>query len=95
MHAYARAMRALDLLITIDSMPAHLAGALGVQAWVMLHDDPDWRWMVDRDDSPWYPTVRLFRQRTAGDWVDVAARVNAALGEWMASDAILRRCRTG
>jgi hypothetical protein len=87
---YARTLRALDLLITIDSMPAHLAGALGVPTWVLLHDDPDWRWMIDRDDSPWYPTVRLFRQRFGGDWNEVVVRVDAALDEWLASDAMLR-----
>lgn len=68
---YARALKALDLLITIDSMPAHLAGALGVPVWTLLHHDPDWRWMEGRDDSPWYPQMRLFRQRAAGDWAGV------------------------
>ena len=71
----ARVMRALDLVITVDSMPAHLAGALGVPVWTLLHADPDWRWMHGRDDSPWYPTMRLFRQPRAGDWESVMARV--------------------
>ncbi len=71
----ARVMRALDLVISIDSMPAHLAGALGVPVWTLLHADPDWRWMQDRDDSPWYPTMRLFRQERAGEWEPVIARV--------------------
>jgi hypothetical protein len=71
----ARVMRALDLVITIDSMPAHLAGALGVPAWTLLHAEPDWRWMDGRDDSPWYPTMRLFRQPQPGDWESVLARV--------------------
>ncbi|HLL82604.1 MAG TPA: hypothetical protein VK420_08120, partial [Longimicrobium sp.] len=77
--ATARVMRALDLVITVDSMPAHLAGALGVPTWTLLHADPDWRWMEGRDDSPWYPTMRLIRQERAGDWAGVAARVAAEL----------------
>lgn len=64
----ARLMRALDLVITVDSMPAHLAGALAVPVWTLLHADADWRWMSDRLDSPWYPTMRLFRQRREGEW---------------------------
>ena len=75
----ARAMKALDLVISVDSMPAHLAGALGVPVWTLLHADPDWRWMQGRDDSPWYPTMRLFRQPRAGDWAAVIARVAAEL----------------
>jgi hypothetical protein len=75
----ARVVRALDLLITADSMPAHLAGAMGVPAWVLLPHDADWRWMAGRDDSPWYPRARLFRQRAPGDWDGVVARVAAAL----------------
>lgn len=76
---YARALKALDLLVTIDSMPAHLAGALGVPTWTLLHHDPDWRWMQDRTDSPWYPCMRLFRQRTPGDWPGVVAEVATEL----------------
>jgi hypothetical protein len=75
----ARTMRALDLVVTVDSMPAHLAGALGVPVWTLLHADADWRWMEGRDDSPWYPTMRLFRQPAAGDWEAVIARVAAEL----------------
>lgn len=71
----ARVMKALDLVISVDSMPAHLAGALGVPVWTLLHADPDWRWMEARDDSPWYPTMRLIRQPRAGDWEAVIARV--------------------
>ena len=69
----------LDLVITIDSMPAHLAGALGVRVWTLLLKDADWRWMEDREDSPWYPTMRLFRQRRDGDWAGVVERVRVAL----------------
>jgi hypothetical protein len=75
----AGVMRALDLVISIDSMPAHLAGALGVPVWTLLQKEADWRWMEGRDDSPWYPTMRLFRQQTAGKWEPVIARVAAEL----------------
>jgi hypothetical protein len=71
----AAAMRALDLVITIDSMAAHLAGALAVPVWTLLPCRADWRWMDERRDSPWYPTMRLFRQRSHGDWQSVVARV--------------------
>lgn len=64
----AEAIRGLDLVVTIDSMPAHLAGALGVPVWTLLPHAADWRWMVGRADSPWYPTMRLFRQSQAGEW---------------------------
>jgi tetratricopeptide (TPR) repeat protein len=69
----------LDLVITIDSAVAHLAGALGKPVWVFLPFCPDWRWMRDRDDSPWYPTARLFRQTKPGDWGDPVARAAALL----------------
>jgi hypothetical protein len=75
----ARAIRSLNLLITIDSMPAHLAGALGTRAWTLLPFDADWRWMIERDDSPWYPTMRLFRQQQPGDWAGVMSEVTAQL----------------
>lgn len=75
----AAVMRALDLVISVDSMPAHLAGAVGVPVWTLLHADADWRWMEDREDTPWYPTMRLFRQPRAGDWEPVIARVAAEL----------------
>jgi hypothetical protein len=74
-YAAARTMRALDLVVTIDSMPAHLAGALGVPVWTLLPHDADWRWMAERDDSPWYPTMRLFRQPAPGAWAPLVARV--------------------
>ncbi|MEW5927173.1 MAG: ADP-heptose--LPS heptosyltransferase [Gemmatimonadota bacterium] len=75
----AGVVRALDLVVTVDSFPAHLAGALGVPVWTLLHSEADWRWMRGRDDSPWYPTMRLFRQERAGDWEGVVARVAAEL----------------
>ena len=75
----ARIMRSLDLVISVDTMTAHLAGALGVNTWTLLPFDADWRWMVDRHDSPWYPTMRLFRQREEGNWNDVIDNVAAQL----------------
>jgi hypothetical protein len=75
----ARLMRALDLVISVDSMPAHLAGAMGVPVWTLLQHDADWRWMEEQDSSPWYPSMRLFRQPRAGDWGDVIRRVPAEL----------------
>jgi tetratricopeptide (TPR) repeat protein len=65
----------LDLLITVDTAPAHLAGALGKPVWTLLATAPDFRWMYDRTDSPWYPTMRLFRQKRRGDWSEVVAAV--------------------
>jgi hypothetical protein len=72
-------MRALDLVISVDTMPAHLAGALGVPVWTLLDAAADWRWMDGREDSPWYPTMRLFRQACPGAWEPVIARVVAEL----------------
>ena len=69
----------LDRLITTDTLAAHLAGALGVQVWVLLPFAADWRWMDKREDSPWYPSMRLFRQASPGDWAGVMARVEELL----------------
>jgi len=74
----------LDLIITIDTSMAHLAGALARPVWVLLGHSPDWRWLLDREDSPWYPTARLFRQPSHGDWPSVIARVRTALQEFAA-----------
>jgi len=69
----AAALEQIDLLISADTAVAHLAGALGRPVWTLLPYAPDWRWMLGRDDSPWYPTMTLFRQRQRGDWTGVFA----------------------
>ncbi|MBI2978331.1 MAG: glycosyltransferase family protein [Rhodospirillales bacterium] len=83
----AATIAALDLVIAVDTSVAHLAGALAKPVWTLLPRVPDWRWLMDRDDSPWYPTMRLFRQRTAGDWSAVVAAVAAALRDRAAQGA--------
>ena len=75
----AALIAALDLVISTDTMVAHLAGALGRPVWTLLHFDADWRWLATGDRSPWYPTMRLFRQPRPGDWDAVAALLTAAL----------------
>jgi tetratricopeptide (TPR) repeat protein len=74
----------LDLVISVDTSVAHLAGAMGKPVWVLLHNAPDWRWMLQRDDSPWYPTARLFRQSSHGSWADVVANVARELRQLLA-----------
>ena len=64
----AAAVKDLDLVISCDTSLAHLAGGLGIPVWVAIGTVPDWRWLLGRDDSPWYPTLRLFRQRQRGEW---------------------------
>ena len=73
--------QALDLVISIDTSVIHLTGGLGVPTWTLLAFAPDFRWMLDRDDTPWYPTMRLFRQTNRGDWPSVIDQVRAALIE--------------
>jgi hypothetical protein len=84
--ATAEQVSGLDLVISVDTSVAHLAGALNHPLWVLLSRAGDWRWLMDRDDSPWYPSARLFRQREAGDWKEVIGHVSEALRERMASD---------
>jgi hypothetical protein len=91
----AAAMSALDLVITVDTSPAHLAGAIGKPVWLLLTHAPDWRWFLEREDSPWYPTARLFRQTTRGDWAPVIARVAAELRRLAAGDRTVLVPETG
>ena len=77
--AMARHVSGLDLVITVDTMMAHLAGAMGRPVWTLLPYEGDWRWMLEREDSPWYPTMRLFRQCKPGEWREVIGRVKEEL----------------
>src|SRR5262249_10701131 len=81
----AAALANLDLLISVDTALVHLAGALGRPCWVMLPFSPDWRWLTERTDSPWYPSLRLYRQTNPGAWDGVIARIGAALVELAAA----------
>ncbi len=75
----AACVATLDLVISVDTALVHLCGAVGAPCWVMLYETPDWRWLLDRCDSPWYPALRLFRQAEWGEWMPVIDRVAAAL----------------
>jgi tetratricopeptide (TPR) repeat protein len=81
----AAVLRNLDLVIACDTAVAHLAGAMGLSVWVALPFAADWRWLLDRDDSPWYPTMRLFRQKKRGDWADVFDQLKTALASRLMS----------
>jgi tetratricopeptide (TPR) repeat protein len=83
----------LDLVISVDTAVAHLAGALGKPVWLMNRFDTDWRWLLNRDDSPWYPLLRQFRQPAAGDWISVIAKVRDALRRLVAGDRDQLRAR--
>lgn len=80
----AAVMNNLDLIITVDTSIAHLAGALGRPTWVALKQVPDWRWMLDREDTPWYPTMRLFRQNERDDWGRVFSKIEKSLRKLVA-----------
>ena len=71
----AALMMNMDLIITVDTAPAHLAGALGKPTWMLTPANPDWRWLLNRNDSPWYPTLRLFRKPKLGSWSPVVERI--------------------
>jgi tetratricopeptide (TPR) repeat protein len=85
----AAAVNALDLVVTVDTAVAHLAGALGKPVWVLLPWVTDWRWMLEREDNPWYPTMRLFRQKKGEAWSSVIARLCAELKSVVRGDAAL------
>jgi ADP-heptose:LPS heptosyltransferase len=73
----------LDLVVSVDSAVAHLAGAMGVPTWTLIYEPADWRWMTRREDSPWYPTMRLFRQPRAGQWAEPIGRLVGSLRQYM------------
>jgi len=76
---FAAQIAALDLVISVDNATVHMAGALGVPVWTLLPYSPNWRWMLDREDTPWYPAMRLFRQPAFGDWETVMKKVSQEL----------------
>ena len=75
----AAVIKNMDLVVTVDTGVAHLAGGLGVPVWIMVTFHPDWRWFLNRDDSPWYPTARLFRHPKKGDWKSAIEKVKKEL----------------
>jgi ADP-heptose:LPS heptosyltransferase len=77
----AALVSALDLVVSVDTSVAHLAGAMGKPVWLLSRRDGCWRWLLDRDDSPWYPSMRIFRQESRGDWKPVVARVASELAK--------------
>jgi tetratricopeptide (TPR) repeat protein len=81
----------LDLIVTVDTVIAHLAGAMGLPVWTLIYEPCDWRWMTQREDSPWYPTMRLFRQPKAGAWEEPIARLTAELRRLAAPASALRQ----
>jgi len=91
----AAAILSLDLVISVDTMVAHLAGALARPVWTLLPFAPDFRWLRDRTDSPWYPTMRLFRQPAPGQWSELVEQVAGALAQWRASSEVKRNAQHG
>lgn len=85
----AAVIDALDLVIAVDTSMAHLAGAMGKPVWVLVPKAADWRWLLDRDTSPWYPTARLFRQRLPGAWDDVVDQLRRALADHVGASALV------
>ena len=92
---FAACIAEMDLVITTDSFAAHLAGTLGRPTWVLLKQQADWRWLIAREDSPWYPSLRLFRQLAQGDWPAVIERVVAELIAWQPPPAGRLTAATG
>ena len=73
----------MDVVVSVDTSVAHLSGALGKPTWLLLPYSPDWRWLLDRDDSPWYPSAKLYRQAAVGDWSSVFVRIKADLVRYL------------
>ncbi len=73
----------LDLVISVCTSTCHLAGAMGKRVWLLSHYPGDWRWLMDRQDSPWYPSMRIFRNAPVNDWSDTIQSMAAALKEWV------------
>jgi ADP-heptose:LPS heptosyltransferase len=80
----------LDLIISVDAVVAHLAGALGKPVWLLLPFVPDWRWMLQREDTPWYPTMRLFRQPSRGEWQLAIDKIQDALEKYLDNPGALK-----
>ncbi len=87
----AAAIAQMDLVITVDTLAAHLAGALGVPCWVLLQRHADWRWMCGREDTPWYPSLRLLRQGVQGDWAGLLGEVRMRLEVWLGGNGFAVR----
>ena len=81
----AALIEAMDIMLSVDTSVAHLAGALGKEVWILLPYAPDYRWMLDRKDTPWYPTATLFRQPAIGDWDSVMIEIRKLLNQRWAS----------
>jgi hypothetical protein len=90
--ASAALMKCLDLMVCVDTSACHLAGALGVPVWVALSARSDWRWLRRREDTVWYPSMRLFRQRVLGVWDEVFARMAEDLGRMVQEQGIWEWC---
>jgi ADP-heptose:LPS heptosyltransferase len=88
----AALLAGLDLVISIDTVVAHLAGAMGKPVWLLLRFDGEWRWLTERQDSPWYPGMRIFRQERPGDWGGVLRRVAKALAQTGADGGAFPAC---
>ena len=80
----------MDLVISVDTSAAHLAGAMGKPVWILLSFFPDWRWLLDRDDSPWYPTAKLYRQHMPGAWDETIRRAATDLFRIFGKKSVIR-----